>query len=141
MQDDAGYVCAMTDESWFQLGQDKDYASLPEVTKAFGSKELHPSAFKPAAQDENRALAGLLGAWHHDHDYDQAQWEVNTTDMIQGYQRQLCFHQPIGDKAMASCIDPFSIIFCTEILRQERVKSALAPLVQLPKEANFKLPD
>lgn len=51
-------------------GGDKDYASLPEVTKAFGSKELHPSAFKPVAQ--------------------------------------------------------------------ERVKSALAPLVQLPKEANFK---
>ena len=25
--------------------------------------------------------------------------------------------------------------------RQERVKSALAPLVQLPKEANFKMPD
>lgn len=31
--------------------EDKDYPSLAEVKAAFGSKDLHPSAFKPAAQD------------------------------------------------------------------------------------------
>lgn len=33
--------------------EDKDYPSLAEVKTAFGSKELHPSAFKPAAQDSD----------------------------------------------------------------------------------------
>ncbi|CAK9047910.1 unnamed protein product [Durusdinium trenchii] len=41
-------------------GGDKDYLSLQEVEKSFASKELHPSAFKPAAQDRvKRALAPL----------------------------------------------------------------------------------
>ena len=38
--------------------RDKDYPSLAEVKAAFGSKDLHPSAFKPAAQGLRR-----LGHW------------------------------------------------------------------------------
>ena len=34
--------------------QDKDYASFADVESAFASKELHPSAFKPAVQDASR---------------------------------------------------------------------------------------
>lgn len=42
-------------------GGDKDYPSLAEVKTAFGSKELHPSAFKPAAQERLKgALSPLL---------------------------------------------------------------------------------
>mmetsp|Transcript_19109 Transcript_19109/g.35849 ORF Transcript_19109/g.35849 Transcript_19109/m.35849 type:complete len:244 (-) Transcript_19109:130-861(-) len=42
-------------------GGDKDYASLPDVESAFASKELHPSAFKPAVQDRAKAaLAPLM---------------------------------------------------------------------------------
>ena len=42
-------------------GGDKDYQSLNEVRTAFASKELHPSAFKPAAQERVKAaLAPLL---------------------------------------------------------------------------------
>ena len=41
-------------------GGDKDYLSLKEVETAFANKELHPSAFKPAAQERvKRALAPL----------------------------------------------------------------------------------
>ena len=36
-------------------GGDKDYQGLLEVRKAFESKELHPSAFKPAAQERLKA--------------------------------------------------------------------------------------
>ena len=33
------------------LSEDKDYASFADVESAFASKELHPSAFKPAVQE------------------------------------------------------------------------------------------
>lgn len=32
------------------MTKDKDYAQMAEVETAFASKDLHPSAFKPAAQ-------------------------------------------------------------------------------------------
>ncbi|CAE7241071.1 unnamed protein product [Symbiodinium natans] len=41
-------------------GGDKDYTSLADVETAFASKELHPSAFKPAVQDRAKAALAPL---------------------------------------------------------------------------------
>ncbi|CAE7275995.1 unnamed protein product [Symbiodinium sp. CCMP2456] len=41
-------------------GGDKDYASFADVESAFASKELHPSAFKPAVQDRAKAALAPL---------------------------------------------------------------------------------
>ena len=69
------------------------------------------------------------------------------TNMIQG---NFVFPGPLEIKCRASCMGPFSAHIFSDVSHvsrvsstncQERVKSALAPLVQLPKEANFKLPD
>ena len=104
--------------SLFDLDQDKDYASLPEVTKAFGSKELHPSAFKPAAQDETCALGPC---WHHDISWPWLYMTVMTLTpmtmikMIKHNEkswqiwlkydsRQLCFHRPIGERRLPSWV-------------------------------------
>jgi len=41
-------------------GGDEDYVSLRDVTEAFGSKKLHPSAFKKAAQERVKAALSPL---------------------------------------------------------------------------------